>query len=653
VENVVHSSVNFGAINFLNGVQNVVVRNNVFVGGFRNAITYWASPSTAATNDYGLSPQKNNLFINNTIYNTDKAIDGGESYLVRFSDDPQRLVFHSWDPNDSSPSLHIRPSIPNGYIYKRKMGSCTTGDSEPVWGTEIRGLTSDGSCYWYCYEDPIGSSTNNVFRNNIFATNSARLFQADNKRYRDGGPDTPTFENNLFYQMDGVDDGFVPGTSSAGWEASCTSWNNNLYANPLFNYVDNLHLNPRLRDLRTSSSSPAKGSGSTVDMPLTDMKGLVRDGADIGAYEITADDGLPNYTTILLKNNGPTNKKFDVLFISQGYTKAQLSDAISDIDDQYNALVGHNGIDAFVANEKYFNVHRIIVEAPVAGVRLDCADFLQIVGTVDYDAMFPIKNYINYGPGGDNKEYANCVPSSWYNFVWEIQELDKASQPYLVSHELAHYLCYQDMTRDPVAILDEYFDQGNPCGDKSWYAFNSTGRPSNDKWSDLVATPPVLGSNNCDEADNVLWRPQATCLMNDASSEVELCPVCAKAVELCIKRHPDVGEYANTNPIITISGVVEDGTYSGSVVITATCTSVPGETGIEKAEFYFGPVKPGNRYYNWGAYLKVEKAIDRSSPYSWVLDTTAYPNGVYELQVVAYDKYWNTTRKIVQFSIEN
>jgi hypothetical protein len=81
-----------------------------------------------------------------------------------------------------------------------------------------------------------------------------------------------------------------------------------------------------------------------------------------------------------------------------------------------------------------------------------------------------------------------------------------------------------------------------------------------------------------------------------------------------------------TPPSVSISSPANNSTVSGTVAIQATASD---DVGVSKVEFYMGSTLLGT---------------DTTSPYSFNLDTSLYPNGQYKISAVAFDSAGNNTR---------
>lgn len=74
---------------------------------------------------------------------------------------------------DYEVGMWVRPTTPNGYVYRCSEGG-TSGGSEPTWGTTIDADTTDNTVTWTCYKTDILTGSGAVKR--IYRINSGETF---------------------------------------------------------------------------------------------------------------------------------------------------------------------------------------------------------------------------------------------------------------------------------------------------------------------------------------------------------------------------------------------------------------------------------------------------------------------------------------------
>jgi hypothetical protein len=302
-------------------------------------------------------------------------------------------------------------------------------------------------------------------------------------------------------------------------------------------------------------------------------------------------------------DHGSAEQAFDLLFLPEGYTQAQLAQFHQDVDRVVRELFARPD---YARHAHRFNVWRIDVRSANSGVSsaspapmLDTAFAIRryapdseplarlfVAGDpngmaaarelgmrVNADATFIIANTTYGGSGG-----AIAVASN------------DSHLPNVVAHELGHSILH---------LADEYFDATNPertAADCSShhpdplavnvaYASDRASLP----WSDLVYTSTPLPSTDLtstavgaylggDRCANNRYRPTPHCLMN-TNLEDSFCPVCQRAMDNYFSRFGG-GDPTGTTGTGTGTGTGSDpGAGTGTDPGTGTGTDPGTGTG--------------------------------------------------------------------------
>lgn len=312
---------------------------------------------------------------------------------------------------------------------------------------------------------------------------------------------------------------------------------------------------------------------------------------------------------VIIVDNGDPATHIDIAIIGSGFTTAEIPDFVSKVAGNVSKMWLVNW---FADNEPLFNIYRVDAESPVSGEDLDEATIYSLVSGIPYDILVVIHNY----------EGQESVVNPYI-------DLYTGSHDYVVlAHELGHVIGKLD---------DEYYTPATAykCDGLSKRTLNIHDKPNNEKWSDLISTPPFEGARFCEVG---LWRPSELTIMKDSANTTVFDAVGYKAMDLGAGKI--IGTISSTQPGLEISGVQNDDTKSGILDVEAVTSSL---VGIERVEFY------------WAKAGDISKSIkfDRAYPYEISIDTTQYENGQYYLDTIAYDVNWNYIRVTRLFNILN
>ena len=318
---------------------------------------------------------------------------------------------------------------------------------------------------------------------------------------------------------------------------------------------------------------------------------------------------VPPDPYIKLIDNGPPETHIDILLVGSGFISNEIDEFILKVDQNIEKTLSVNW---FNDNSSLFNFWRMNIVSPESGVDIDDATIYSAASDVPYDILVVIHNY-------------DCQESVQKPYV----ELCKYSHNYVVlAHELGHVIGRLD---------DEYYGPGTAykCDGLSKRTLNIHDKPNNEKWSDLISTPPYEGARFCESG---LWRPSEISIMKDAGSTPFFDAVGYKAMDLGAGKF--LGTIESIRPSLQILGVQNDDIKSGILNAEAITEDA---TGIERVEFY------------WAKAGDTSKSIkiDKIYPYEISIDTTEYENGQYYLDTVSYDNNWNYTRVTTLFNIYN
>ncbi|MEW6378716.1 MAG: M64 family metallopeptidase [bacterium] len=308
-------------------------------------------------------------------------------------------------------------------------------------------------------------------------------------------------------------------------------------------------------------------------------------------------------------DNGDPSTHIDLTFIGSGFTSNEMQTYEAKVAENLSRILTVNW---FVNNYAKFNVWMIDANSPVSGQDLDQAKINSLAAQTPCDILIVLHNYDGQESYGQSSVH-----------------LYKYSSSYVVlAHELGHVIGKLD---------DEYHTPATAwkCDGLSKRTLNIHDQPSNEKWSDLIDTPPYEGARYCEAG---LFRPSENSIMRDSAHSTYFDAVGYKAMDLGAGKI--LGTIESDPPSLDIFGVESGDTKSGNLNIEAITHD---ESGIERVEFY------------WSKEGETSKSIKiaRTPSYSLFIDTTRYENGRYYLDTYSYDKNWNYTRLTTAFTIAN
>jgi hypothetical protein len=243
-------------------------------------------------------------------------------------------------------------------------------------------------------------------------------------------------------------------------------------------------------------------------------------------------------STIL--DSGPSARKVDLLFISEGYSSSEMSKFRGDAERLLKALFS---LEPFGARRADFNVHLLEIEGRPLSVAFNVFGLERYVLAQDnrrlrdlaalapYDVITVLVNETKYGGGGIFNQQSTVAASG-----------ERAD--YVFVHELAHNLA---------GLADEYvgsvtYETGAPIKTEPWEPnITALQDPGNLKWRDLVEpgtpipTPPSMAGRvgafeGAGYEARGLFRPEAECIMG-AKTLTSFCRVCRRAIDRAIDFH--------------------------------------------------------------------------------------------------------------------
>lgn len=245
----------------------------------------------------------------------------------------------------------------------------------------------------------------------------------------------------------------------------------------------------------------------------------------------------PTVGPSLLFENGPSNRKVDLLLISEGYALEQASKFRRDAERLVEALFA---IEPFKSRRGDFNVRALAVRGAPLSVQFnifgldryaltyDNRALRNFAATAPYDIVEVLVNETKYGGGGIFNQQSTVAAGN-----------DSAS--YVFIHELAHNLA---------GLGDEYvgtvtYETGATVKVEPWEPnVTALHDPSALKWRDLVAkdTPiptPMSHAGKVGAFEGAgyeargLYRPEAECIMG-SRKVTRFCRVCQRAINRII-----------------------------------------------------------------------------------------------------------------------
>ena len=322
-------------------------------------------------------------------------------------------------------------------------------------------------------------------------------------------------------------------------------------------------------------------------------------------------------------DHGDSATHLDITFVASGFTTANMNDFHTYVSQNVAML---QSVNWFATNWSLINIWRVDAVSSAVGTDLTNSEILFYAAKTPYDicnggnCIAIIHQDPNYNNGQESAEAlgVHLLPSSGGYVV--------------LAHEFGHQIA---------GLCDEYYTSGN-CVGSAKFCPNVHDQANNDKWLNLVTTPPKLGARYCSGGQYPLWRPSDNTIMNQFyvgyPNYSDFDAVGSYALDM------EVGKIlgtVETTPPQTIQVFGVNTTNSGTVYVTSSSAS----SDVERVEYYWakaGTTQPSRTLL-----------ISRTSPYTLPINTTLYVDGDYNLDVVYYDTHWNYARKTVKFTIYN
>jgi hypothetical protein len=248
----------------------------------------------------------------------------------------------------------------------------------------------------------------------------------------------------------------------------------------------------------------------------------------------------PTVGPSLLFENGPANRKLDLLLISEGYSLEEAAKFRSDASRLVEALFAR---EPFKSRRGDFNVRTLAVRGAQLGVQFNIFGLERYALTYDnralrnsaaaapYDVVEVLMNEAKYGGGGIFNQQSTVAAAN-------------ESAEYVFIHELAHNLA---------GLADEYvgtvtYETGMAVKVEPWEPnITALHDAASLKWRDLVErdTPvptPMSYAGKVGAFEGAgyeargLFRPEAECIMG-SRTVTNFCRVCQRAINRIIDLH--------------------------------------------------------------------------------------------------------------------
>jgi hypothetical protein len=242
----------------------------------------------------------------------------------------------------------------------------------------------------------------------------------------------------------------------------------------------------------------------------------------------------------LMHENGPTERKVDLLLISEGYSLEQAGKFRADAERLVNALFA---LEPFKSRRADFNVRTLALRGAPLSVQFNVFGLDRYALTYDnralrnmasaapYDIVEVLVNATKYGGGGIFNQQSTVAASG-------------ESSEYVFIHELAHNLA---------GLGDEYvgtvtYETGAAVKVEPWEPnVTALHDPAALKWRDLVErnTPvptPLTYAGKVGAFEGAgyeargLYRPEVECIMG-SRKVTSFCRVCQRAINRIIDLH--------------------------------------------------------------------------------------------------------------------
>jgi len=242
----------------------------------------------------------------------------------------------------------------------------------------------------------------------------------------------------------------------------------------------------------------------------------------------------------LMQENGPPERKVDLLIISEGYSLEQAGKFRADAERLVNALFA---LEPFKSRRADFNVRTLALRGAPLSVQFNVFGLERYALTYDnralrnmaaaapYDVVEVLVNATKYGGGGIFNQQSTVAASG-------------EAAEYVFIHELAHNLA---------GLGDEYvgtvtYETGAAIKVEPWEPnITALHDPASLKWRDLVErdTPvptPIAYAGKIGAFEGAgyeargLYRPEAECIMG-SHKVTSFCRVCQRAITRIIDLH--------------------------------------------------------------------------------------------------------------------
>ncbi|MGE0545880.1 MAG: M64 family metallopeptidase [Kofleriaceae bacterium] len=350
-------------------------------------------------------------------------------------------------------------------------------------------------------------------------------------------------------------------------------------------------------------TGPAKGASGTLNIEIPDAAGALKLYDNTGKLlgELSVERSAQQYSAdgwtgkadidwetdligepVLVGGDGVKQGKFNVLFVPEGYTEAELPK----FEEQVATIwAGLQTKDLFKDHLDQLNAFRQNIKSAESGIsdprgnpNKDTAFNVSFGDDVSSPrrCMFPSSNWrsttvasvnrLRETTGADvviaianTNEWGGCANSYIGLIVQGVYSLEQA--PITLAHELGHALF----------DLEDEYDYGTP-GQACRSGVNVTTRLQYIPWQDLIdQTTPIpttyseatngkvgawVGGGYCSSG---AWRPASSCMMKVSGDP--FCPVCRRVGELkfAMKRDPNVQGYCEPSGSSAITASGDDG----------------------------------------------------------------------------------------------
>lgn len=250
-------------------------------------------------------------------------------------------------------------------------------------------------------------------------------------------------------------------------------------------------------------------------------------------FLISASVVAQSFETVLLRSNGPEDKRINFVILGDGYSAAEQTLFLLDAEELIDYLFDK---EPFSHYEDYFNVYAIKVISPESGVKHPAN------ATDVNEPVFPMSNPDNFLQ--TTFDYGNihrCIYSLNHNLTTQVLAantpfFDEAyvlvNSPYyggcagvysyFSKNELAHEVMVHELGHSFAGLADEYYFA--PTGESPNKTQNNN--PQTNRWRNWIGTN---GVDIYPHAENPTWyRPHESCIMRSLNNE--FCSVCSETI---------------------------------------------------------------------------------------------------------------------------